>query len=407
VYTFGRLILDNHPIILFPAFSMSTSRWLAGKRPESQMAFKDANPSNIRTWHRTRYARIYRNIDDALAFCRSLDARPSGAERDGGEAREAATGQPHLAPQASLGLDELAALIQDGQTLQPVHDPPQPAGDIAHLQSTLQGHIAAAASLRFSDSRVARHPNGNFDIHIASSNDSANEDGAGSMLVAPSRELQHNVSAHNDTSRPLSPAFTQRDLDMQVATANATATSVQDAPALTAPDALPMPDASADQDMTSLDNGLPLTHATPFPQHIDLNGPGMGEDFPGVGYEAMDLLPVASDERLTAFARLRFDDGSYYMHTYQIILGRNIDLAHRDMRRLAKVDQLKAEGHREAAEDLLKGTKGKKHKRHAARSVISEKGGIVNAPIKALSAQPPIPPATLAKRSLRREPRRT
>lgn len=333
-----------------------------------------------------------------------MDARSSAAESGGGEAREAAIGHLHLAPQASLELDELAARIQDGEILTDYL--PQPAADIAHSQSTPQGPAAAVAGqfapatgLRSPDRRVARQPNGNFDIHLAFFNDSANEDGAGSMLVAPSRELQHHVSAHHATSRPLSPAFTQRDIDMEVATADAIATTAQDAPALTTPDAFPMSDAPAlttpdafpmsdapaHHNMIGLGNRLPpLVHAIPFPQHIDLNGPGMGEDFPGVGYGAMDLLPVASDERLTAFARLRFDDGSYYMHTYQIILGRNIDLAHRDMRRLAKVDQLKADGHREAAEDLLKGNKVKKQKRHAARSVISERGGIVSAPIKAM-----------------------
>jgi len=103
---------------------------------------------------------------------------------------------------------------------------------------------------------------------------------------------------------------------------------------------------------------------------------------------AMDFSvpPAVTDERVNAYARLRFDDGSYYMHTYQIILGRNIHLAHRDMRRLAKVDQLHAKGQPHAAEQLLNGRAGKRRKRdhRGARSVISEKGGIVNAPIESM-----------------------
>jgi hypothetical protein len=88
---------------------------------------------------------------------------------------------------------------------------------------------------------------------------------------------------------------------------------------------------------------------------------------------------TTAEQQLSAFARLRFDDGSYYMHTYQIILGRNVHLAHKDMRRLAKVEQLQAKGEQQRAQALLHG----RRRRHAgARSVISEAGGIVNAPIE-------------------------
>jgi hypothetical protein len=196
------------------------------------------------------------------------------------------------------------------------------------------------------------------------------------MLVGSSGELQHHVHArHAPRDALLSPSAPQPPppVDMQVATADATA---QDAPA-------PMPDAPADDDLMGLVHPLPaLGDAISFPQPADMTT-GIGAAMPG--FTPMDFpAPMASDERLTAFARLRFDDGSYYMHTYQIILGRNIDLARRDMRRLAKVDQLHAEGQPQAAEELLNGNKSKKRKRRAARSVISEKGGIVSAPIESM-----------------------
>jgi hypothetical protein len=91
------------------------------------------------------------------------------------------------------------------------------------------------------------------------------------------------------------------------------------------------------------------------------------------------------EQRMSAFARLKFCDGSYYMHTYQIILGRNIDLAHKDMLRLHKAEQYRMAGNEKKAQAILRGTRRRKeHARSHARSVISEKGGIVNAPISSL-----------------------
>lgn len=128
----------------------------------------------------------------------------------------------------------------------------------------------------------------------------------------------------------------------------------------------------------SLDAPISLTDM-PMP----LDAMSMAADFP-MADPAMSMNNGYTDaappeQRLSAFARLRFEDGSYYMHTYQIILGRNVQLAHKDMRRLAKVDQLKAQGEQLKAQALLNG--GRKRKRAGARSVISEAGGIVTASI--------------------------
>lgn len=199
------------------------------------------------------------------------------------------------------------------------------------------------------------------------------------MLVGfPSESLHHGRPDHAALDAPLPPAATQQhDANMEAAVATAAA----DAPTHDAPD-VPMADAPADPNLTT--TTLP---ALGDPITFQPSANNMATDINGVDLAA-DLLPMdltappKSDERLTAFARLRFDDGSYYMHTYQIMLGRNLELAHKDMRRLAKVDQLNAAGHLQAAEKLLK--KGKKRRRHGARSVISEKGGIVSAPIESM-----------------------
>ncbi|KAF2186238.1 hypothetical protein K469DRAFT_148046 [Zopfia rhizophila CBS 207.26] len=92
---------------------------------------------------------------------------------------------------------------------------------------------------------------------------------------------------------------------------------------------------------------------------------------------------VSAQQRMCAFACLRFPDGCYYMTTYAVILGRNIELARRDMRQLAHAEYLNKIGDVKKAESVLRGRK-QKRRVHAARSVVSEAGGIVSAPVSAL-----------------------
>lgn len=95
--------------------------------------------------------------------------------------------------------------------------------------------------------------------------------------------------------------------------------------------------------------------------------------------------PIEPQPRMSAFARLRFSDGSYYMHTYQIILGRNLELARRDQKRLKKAEKAKKEGNLKKAEAILRGKK--RHRTFGRpRSVISAVGGIVNVPMSAMPA---------------------
>ncbi|KAI4695041.1 uncharacterized protein J4E84_001665 [Alternaria hordeiaustralica] len=217
-----------------------------------------------------------------------------------------------------------------------------------------------------------------------------NEDGGGSMAVAPSNELLHHVSPQYDTPDALaSPAPDKRIPDMAAATSDASAM-----PALGGE----IPPANHDLMDNSLTNGLRLLD-TPidFAQSNNLNGAdmsGMPMDMNSAFPPMNPFMPPTTNERLTAFARLRFDDGSYYMHTYQITLGRNLDLAHRDMKRLIKAEALHKKGHVKAANEHLHGldeVNGKKDKkkkrkgdRRGARSVISEKGGILSAPIESM-----------------------
>ncbi|KAH9878287.1 hypothetical protein J1614_003504 [Plenodomus biglobosus] len=260
------------------------------------------------------------------------------------------------------------------------------------LQTTAASSTLCSADLddvdiASSPQLVARHRNSHSHCHYA-----PEEDGFGSMVVASAPEPAHDASSHDAASEALPPpAPPQRMPDMDVAAA-----TVDAAPMAALP---PTTDAGA----PGHDN---MSLAATFP-------PGLPALDPPVAYghddslDAMDLHmamatathnaaftpmdfsavpPPTTDERVNAYARLRFDDGSYYMHTYQIVLGRNIHLAHRDMRRLARVDQLHAKGQPRAAEQLLNGRASKKRKRdhRGARSVISEKGGIVNAPIESM-----------------------
>jgi hypothetical protein len=229
-----------------------------------------------------------------------------------------------------------------------------------------------------------------FDLTLPIHTHALNENGGGSMVVAPSDTQSHNVVPQDDTSNGLLPPATdERIPDMAAAMAM---------PALPAPGGESAP---ADHDLMhhAANNGLPLLDAPiNFAQSGDLNGAHLSDmamSLPldmAAGFAAIETFPMPqSNERLTAFARLRFDDGSYYMHTYSIILGRNLDLSRRDTRRLALAEQLHAKGRTQDAEAVLQGKedevvkkKKKKNGRRGARSVISEKGGIVTAPIDSM-----------------------
>ncbi|KAE8866588.1 hypothetical protein PTNB29_03735 [Pyrenophora teres f. teres] len=226
--------------------------------------------------------------------------------------------------------------------------------------------------------------------HTFPSNYAIFEHGGGSMAVAPSSVQQHHVNPQYESPDAVFPPATQERIpDMEAATSDASAMAANMADDSNTPAHHDMMDQSLTNPLPSLDSAIK------FAQPAQLNDAGMTSmpmdmdmDMDMTALPPMEhFLPPTTNERLTAFARLRFDDGSYYMHTYQITLGRNLYLAHRDMKRLAKADALNAMGQPEAAEEYLKGRedkrdKKKKRDRRSARSVISEKGGIVSAPIE-------------------------
>ena len=225
------------------------------------------------------------------------------------------------------------------------------------------------------------------------------------MLVSSGNAPTVDVyAAHHaaDEPAPTAPSTSTTTASMDVATV----ASAPDAPSAPVDMPPPLPDsAAAPAEPPAEPAAVPAAAAdvngqtVPFPS---LDAPISLADMPMPMSMPMsiDHMPLAADyamadpampfnngypqatpaeQRLSAFARLRFEDGSYYMHTYQIILGRNVQLAHKDMRRLAKVEQLKAKGEQQRAQALLNG--GRKRKRAGARSVISEAGGIVTASI--------------------------
>ncbi|KAF2653610.1 hypothetical protein K491DRAFT_510017 [Lophiostoma macrostomum CBS 122681] len=139
----------------------------------------------------------------------------------------------------------------------------------------------------------------------------------------------------------------------------------------------PIPGEAAILDAPVLDAPISLGH--PMNENV------APSDFTAPDNMTADLAPAAPpQQRLSAFARLRFSDGSYYMHTYQIVLGRNVDLAQRDMERLAMAKKYREKGKLKKAEAIEQGKTKKPDKR--PRSVISEAGGIVSAPMSAMPA---------------------
>lgn len=87
-------------------------------------------------------------------------------------------------------------------------------------------------------------------------------------------------------------------------------------------------------------------------------------------------------QAVQGFARLKFVDGSYYVQTYSVMVGRDIRMARADMRRLKLAEELRENGHETAAEEMIHAERRRgKGRRGTARSVQSSTGGIVSAPM--------------------------
>lgn len=269
--------------------------------------------------------------------------------------------RPHHAP--SDGLDAHLSLS-------PVQTPAA-AADMEGAAADTQPAAAAApdAPATLPDSAPAKHSGPGESSAAADLNQSQSQSLDLDLDLKPNPAVAANTVTTNTTTitAPIDTAVTS-------ATTDAINTSAPNGlPTLDAPISLAQP----------LDMGFPImSNMAPITPDMDMgmSGLGMVPDLMPMDFAAHD---VASDERVNAFARLRFDDGSYYMHTYQIVLGRNIALARKDVQRLKKVADLEEKGDLSGAHALLHGKKRKRNGR-GAPSVISEKGGIVSARIDSM-----------------------
>ena len=103
----------------------------------------------------------------------------------------------------------------------------------------------------------------------------------------------------------------------------------------------------------------------------------------------MESLPPP-EQRISAFAKLKFLDGEYYMTTYQVELGRDIVQAHEAMRRMMKYQKaLKKSGQNSGDASHMPSRKRKRARgtSNTARSIVSESGGIVKVPVEALPVE--------------------
>ena len=270
----------------------------------------------------------------------------------------------------------------------PSAPPPEPAGDASATAVRDLRDAALCEPAPTAPTASMPSPAAAMDVDVAppaaalarDAAIAADHDGS-APAPAPAAHLARDAPTAGADGQSLLPTSTASSADaQQEVTAPMPSTAV---PSLGAPISLP-------SDMSiplSMSMPMPMPMPMPLPLPVAMTGPldpmdPTTLDFPisGDGLSSNGYPGLApAEQRLSAFARLRFDDGSYYMHTYQIILGRNVHLAHKDMRRLAKVEQLKAKGEQQRAQALLY---NRKRKRAGARSVISEAGGIVNAPIE-------------------------
>ncbi|OCK83200.1 hypothetical protein K432DRAFT_192922 [Lepidopterella palustris CBS 459.81] len=100
----------------------------------------------------------------------------------------------------------------------------------------------------------------------------------------------------------------------------------------------------------------------------------------------LDLADIESlhEQRISAFARLKFLDGSYYMTTHQIIIGRDMMQSREAMRRLSRMQKANARVERASDMSVRKKRKRTKKSSQTARSIVSESGGIVRVPLDSL-----------------------
>ena len=92
----------------------------------------------------------------------------------------------------------------------------------------------------------------------------------------------------------------------------------------------------------------------------------------------LDSSPYARNDetRISAYAKLEFDDGEFYMNTYSVILGRDLAAARDAMRREAEEQRRKSEEEGAGVEPKTP-VKVKKEESRYSKSVVSESGGIL------------------------------
>ncbi len=113
--------------------------------------------------------------------------------------------------------------------------------------------------------------------------------------------------------------------------------------------------------------------------NMSSNAIGYGDDMMMAHYDHKPLYQQPPDEtRISAYALLEFEDGQFYMNTYQVILGRDLAAAKAAMRRDTELERIKLE--EEAGEGVSQTpvrVKREGSKSRHARSVISESAGIL------------------------------
>jgi hypothetical protein len=97
------------------------------------------------------------------------------------------------------------------------------------------------------------------------------------------------------------------------------------------------------------------------------------------GIDTQALVATASrhdETRISAYAMLEFEDGQFYMNTYQVILGRDLAAARAAMRRDAELAKVKLEEEEEVREPKTP-IRIKREGSKYNKSIISESGGIL------------------------------
>lgn len=136
--------------------------------------------------------------------------------------------------------------------------------------------------------------------------------------------------------------------------------------------------------MNYAQGGSNFTLGMGMPGVAQLGMEGLPLEIPGDNYMGSVHPPIdepfvhdVDATRISAYAKLEFEDGEFYMNTYQVVLGRDLAAARAASRRDAEEEEVQKEEDEPALGDPKTPIRIKREESRYSKSIISESGGIL------------------------------